>query len=265
LDSNCAIFVLLFFQNHLMTNFRFAKIIAGVGPILAKETILSKIINMVDVFRISLSEGFSDNNRKYIDTILKLDNSKSIMLETRGNDSRVKNIFNITVRKKQTIIVDYSEYAQEGTDRVYVDYPYFDQVEIGTKITFEQSDIVMEVVQNEEDFVHCKVVKGGEILQYDRLAFNRKVLDMPFLLEKDKKDILRGLEHGIHIIAASGIKQAEDIQLLKDFLSDNQAEKIKIFAKIETKGALENLDSIINISDCIIIVADKIEEHCKSV
>ena len=52
-----------------MNNFHFSKIIAGVGPTLAKETVLSKVINMVDVFRISLSGGFDDNNKKYIDTI----------------------------------------------------------------------------------------------------------------------------------------------------------------------------------------------------
>jgi pyruvate kinase len=66
-----------------MNNFHFAKIIASVGPTLAKETVLSKIINMVDAFRITLSQGFDDNNKKYIDTIMKLDNSKTVMLETR--------------------------------------------------------------------------------------------------------------------------------------------------------------------------------------
>lgn len=66
-----------------MNNFHFAKIIAGVGPTLAKETVLSKVINMVDCFRISLSGGFDDNNKKYIDTIMKLDNSKTVMLEMR--------------------------------------------------------------------------------------------------------------------------------------------------------------------------------------
>ena len=71
----------LFFSS--MNNFRFTKIIAGVSPVLAKETVLSKIINMVDAFRITLSKGYDDNNKKYIDTIMKLDNSKTIILETK--------------------------------------------------------------------------------------------------------------------------------------------------------------------------------------
>ena len=82
-----------------MNNFRFTKIIAGVGPTLAKETILSKIVNMVDAFTITLSMGFDDNNKKYIDTIMKLDNSKTIILETKGKEVRVKNTSNIPVKK----------------------------------------------------------------------------------------------------------------------------------------------------------------------
>ena len=72
-----------------MNNFRFTKIIAGVSPTLAKETVLSKI---------TLSKGYDDNNKKYIDTLMKLDNSKTILLETKGIDIRVKNTLNIPVK-----------------------------------------------------------------------------------------------------------------------------------------------------------------------
>ena len=63
------------FSDILMNNFHFTKIIASVSPLLAKEIVLSKIINLVDVFSITLSHGFDDNNKKYIDTLMKLDNS----------------------------------------------------------------------------------------------------------------------------------------------------------------------------------------------
>lgn len=53
---------------------------------------------MVDVFRITLSKGYDDNNKKYIDTLMKLDNSKTILLETKGIDIRVKNTLNIPVK-----------------------------------------------------------------------------------------------------------------------------------------------------------------------
>ena len=84
-----------------MSSFHFSKIITGVGPTLAKETVLSKIIHMVDIFRVSLGGGFDDNNKKYIDTIMKLDHSKTILLETRGIDFRVKNVIDTKIKEKQ--------------------------------------------------------------------------------------------------------------------------------------------------------------------
>jgi len=246
-----------------MNNFSFAKIIAGVGPILAKETILSKIINMVDVFRISLSQGFDDNNRKYIETILKLDNSKTVMLETRWNDIRVKNISDIKVKKKQKITIDYSEYAQEWMVMIYMDYPYLWKLPVWTLIRYEQSDVVMEVKSTENDFAHCEVVEWGTVLQYDRVTFDNHILDIPFLVDKDKKDILRWLEHGIHMVAASSVKTRDDIVALKAFLQEQNEWKLKIMAKIETKEAVENLQEIIDIADGIIFVFDKIQKALK--
>jgi len=230
---------------------------------LAKETILSKIINMVDVFRITLSEGFDDNNKKYIDTILKLDNSKTIMLETRWNDSRVKNIFNIIVKKWQKIVSDYSEYAQEWTSRVYIDYPYLWELPVWTKIYFEQSWVELKVLKTEDDFAHCEVIIVGEIYQYDRISIDHKRSWMPFLLEKDKKDILRGLENGVHMIAASWVKIWEDILSLRNFLIENNAPNLKIMSKIETPEAVDDLDEIIKNSDWIILVFDKLADILK--
>ncbi len=213
---------------------------------------------MVDVFRITLSQGFDDNHRKYIETILKLDNSKTIMLETRGNDIRVKNIFEMKVKKGKKIIIDYSEYAQEWTEKIYVDYPFLGELPIGIHIRFEQSGVLMQVEKAEEDFVYCKVIEWWTVIQYDRIVYDDHVLDIPFLVEKDKKDILRGLEHGVHMFAASGIKNAEDILALRSFLEEQQAGKMKIFAKIETAAAIKNVDKILDVSDGVILVLDKL-------
>ena len=68
----------------MSNNLPYTKLITKVSQTLAKETILSKLINFVHVFRVDLLENpFDDSQKKYIDTILKLDNSKTILLETK--------------------------------------------------------------------------------------------------------------------------------------------------------------------------------------
>jgi hypothetical protein len=94
---------------------------------------------MVDIFRISLGGGFDDNNKKYIDTVMKLDHSKTIMLETRGRDFRIKNVINIKLKEKQQIDIEYSEYAQENNHKIFIDAIFLTQLKAGQIITFEQS------------------------------------------------------------------------------------------------------------------------------
>ncbi|HRX63646.1 MAG TPA: pyruvate kinase [Candidatus Absconditabacterales bacterium] len=247
-----------------MNNFHFSKIIAGVSPTLAKETVLSKVINMVDVFRLSLSGGFDDNNKKYIETIMKLDNSKTIMMETKGCDIRVKNLMNIKLKKGSTINIDYSEYAQDSDKQIFVDYEKLGDLKKGEKIKFEQSEIIVEVKEiKSDDNIDCRVLNGGELLQFDRVRFLDHYIDFGVLTKKDKKDILRGLEYGIHMISLSGTKTAEDILELKRFLKQHNQDKMKIIAKIETKEGLENLESINNVADGIVFVFDKMQEFMK--
>ena len=246
-----------------MNNFRFAKIIAGVGPTLAKETVLSKIINMVDVFRISLSGGFDDNNKKYIDTIMKLDNSKTILLETRGGDIRVKNVVDIRVKDKQIIELDYSEYAQEHEKKLFLDAPFLHELKVGQQIKFQQSGVTIKVKSQQESGLLAEVVQGGWIIQFDRASFPGFDHAIPFLGERDKKDILRGLEYGTHIIACSLTKTKSDIHELKQFLASKHADKVKVFAKIETKEALLHFKEILDAADGVVLMFDKIEKLMK--
>lgn len=245
-----------------MANFNFSKIIAWVWPTLAKETVLSKVINMVDVFRLSLSWWFDDNNKKYIETIMKLDNSKTIIMETKWCDIRVKNLLDIELKKWDIINVDYSEYAQENDKLIFVDYEKLWELAIWSKIKFEQSNISLEVTEIvADDNINCKVIDWGTLLQFDRVRFLDNNIDFWVLTERDKKDIMRWIEHGIHMVALSWVKSPDDIIELKSFLNEQNRWNIKIIAKIETPEALKNLDAINAVADSLIFVFDKIENE----
>ena len=244
-----------------MNNFRFTKIVASVSPILAKETVLSKIINMVDAFTLTLSRGFDDNNKKYIDTLMKLDNSKTIILETKWNEVRIKNIWNFGVKEWQKVVVEYSEYTQENQNKIYIDYPNMDLITVGSEIRFVQSWVVLKVENHIEDAVECTVTQAKEkhIFQYDRCLLEHNEDPIETLLERDEKDILWGLEYGVHIISMSACYSAEHIQAAKDFLKEKNNWEMKVFAKIETRKWLDNLQEIVEVADGITLVADFIQ------
>ncbi len=241
-----------------MNNFRFTKIIAGVSPVLAKETVLSKIINMVDAFRITLSKGYDDNNKKYIDTLMKLDNSKTVILETKGIDLRIKNTCNLAVKKGEKWTAEYSDYAQEGTNRIYIDYPQLGERDEGSIITCQQSQVQLKVKSTEDDTAELEVINAGkgEIFQHDRILFEGLDSDIDEITERDKKDILWGLEYGAHVIGLACTNSAEHVESVKSFLDLSNAKEMKVFAKIETSTGLKNLKEILEVADGIILVVD---------
>ncbi len=243
-----------------MWNFHYAKIVASVWPTLAKETVLSKIINMVDVFKISLSGWFDDNNKKYIDTIMKLDNSKTIMLETKWNDIRVKNVMDLTIREKSTVTLDYSEYAQEQDKKIFIDAPFLPTLPVGQIIKFQQSNIILKIKAKKDQDVLCEVVKWWKLLQFDRVLFEKYDLNLQGLSDKDKKDIERWLEYWVHVMSCSLVYSRKEILDMKSFLTLKNVEKMKVFAKIETKEAVDNFDEILDVSDGIILCVDCISE-----
>lgn len=241
-----------------MNNFRFTKIIAGVSPILAKETVLSKIINMVDAFRLTLSKGYDDNNKKYIDTLMKLDNSKTVILETKGIEIRIKNTWNIPVKKGEKRTLEYSEYAQEGVSKLYIDYPNLWKMEKGSTIELQQSKIKLKILSTQEDTAEVEIADAGrwEVIQYDRIILNEAFEEETAINERDKKDILRWLEYGIHVLALSNCCNQDHLKSAKEFLANNNARDMKIFAKIESQTGFENLNEILEVADGIIFAMD---------
>lgn len=242
-----------------MNNFRFTKIIAGVSPTLAKETVLSKVINMVDAFRITLSKGYDDNNKKYIDTLMKLDNSKTVILETKWIDIRIKNTGDIAVKKWEKWTAEFSDYAQEWTSKIYIDYPELWNLKDWTIITCQQSKVQLKIKSTKDDTAEVEIVDAGKwkIIQYDRILFRElNNFEEDEISEKDKKDILRGLEYGAHVLGVSCANSDNHIKSAREFLENNNAKDMKVFAKIETENWLKNLDTIIAASDGIIFWFD---------
>lgn len=243
-----------------MSQFHYSKVIATVGPSLAKETVLSKVINFVDVFRINLSHGFIDHHKKYIDTILKLDNSKTIMLETKGAEIRSKNVNPLALKKTDKIVIDFSEYQDEEKGKLFIDYTDLYDVPTGTELTFEETAVILKVEKNDGLTLQCKVVEGGTIQPLKKAFFKWYKPNLPFLTEKDKKDILRWLQVGVNILVVSYVKNENNILELRDFLYQHNGKDVKIIAKIETKDAVENLEQVINAADGISLLKWSLEE-----
>lgn len=227
-------------------------------PALDKETVLSKIINNVDIFRINIWHGDEETKKKYIDMVIKLDSSKTILLDTRGPEIRTRNKEEIFLEEGETIPVVASESFQDSDDVLFIDYHKTSELPIWSTIEIDSGSILLEIVEQNDNGCQAKILSGGMILINRQVEFEGYIPDLPYIGEKDKKHIVWGIEHQVNAISVSYTKSGSDIKVIKSFLNTVQWGHIRVIAKLETVEALADPTSIIQEADGIILNEKKL-------
>lgn len=241
-----------------MSHFHTTKIIATMWPAIDKETVLSKVVNNIDVFRINLSHGDEETKRKYIDIILKLDSSKTIMLDLRWPEIRTKNKEDLTFTKDQVVEIAYSEMFQNNEEQLLIDYPNIQRIPVGTVMSLDNDRVKVEITEHKEDFLVGKILVPWSLRIHNVVDFDNYIPKLPFLTEKDKEQIIRWIDNKINMISVGYLRDAENIGHIKAFLNEHGGKRVKVIAKIETTEAIENFVSIVDASDGVILNREKI-------
>ena len=123
----------------------------------------------------------------------------------------------------------------------------------GDKILLNNGLMVFEVVEVAAPEVKCKVVIGGELSNRKSMFFPEKQLNLVYLSEQDKEDLLFGIEQQVDFVACSFVSKAQDIIDVRNFLKEHGSTDIDLIAKIENRAGVNNLDEILQVSDGIMI------------
>ncbi|MCS6982840.1 MAG: pyruvate kinase [Candidatus Absconditabacterales bacterium] len=235
------------------------KLAATVAHSLTKETVLAKIISYFTVLRVAGVEvQYDDYQRRYIETVLKIDNAKTIFLETRGEEALVQNIVPLIVKKSQKRKVEFSNLKEDSHESIFVSYSHLHSIPVGTRLVFSSAkgSIGCVVEKNQGGVVTVKIDDDGEIHGGMRIEFVSYQPMLSFLSEKDRQDILWGLSSHVSIVVANSIKSKEQIFELRNFLDANGGQGVRIFLKIASRDMLPLATSLLDYCQGCMIVFD---------
>jgi pyruvate kinase len=240
--------------------FNRTKIVATIGPATSSYEMLKAIIDEgVDVCRLNFSHGSYDDHRKVVENIRKVNEDTqsftSILLDLQGPKLRVGEMENgkIELITGSTITVTTQE-AISTANRVYVKFPGLAQdVMPGERILLDDGKLELEVVKsNGVDEITCFVKFGGPLSSRKGFNLPDTNLSIPAMTEKDRADLMFGLEMKVDWIGLSFVRKAEDIIDLKKLIDDNEW-KPRVIAKIEKPEAMDNIDEIIAVTDAVMV------------
>lgn len=239
---------------------RKTKIICTLGPGSSDIETMEKMLKAgMNVARLNFShgshEGHAEMIAKFRSVRDKLEVPAAIMLDTKGPEVRTKGLAGepVTLTKGQqyTLTVKDVLADNEMASVTYSDLP--SQLERNNLILIDDGKIGMVVDSTDEENIYCTVTEGGVLGSHKSINFPNIHLDMPYLSEKDKADLLFGIEHEIDYVAASFVRSKEDVIALRKFLDYHGGHKIAIISKIENNEGVENFDEILSHSDGIMV------------
>lgn len=240
---------------------RKTKIVCTLGPSTADDNILKQLmLEGMDVARFNFSHGDYEGKTETFNQVVRLRNELDLpiatLLDTKGPEVRVCKFVDgkITLTKGDTFTLTSRdvEGTQEIVSITYKNLP--NDVNPGTVILLDDGLIELNVIEIKDNTdIVCKVINSGNLSNNKGVNLPDTSLSMPYLSEKDRADIIFGIETGFDYIAASFVRCADDVIEIRKILEAHDCHTIKIISKIENREGVDNIDEIIRVSDGIMV------------
>lgn len=236
------------------------KMICGIGPATQNWEVFKKLVeNKMTVVRVNFSHATLEERKIDEDLVYKarneLGSNVAILYDTKGPDLRTCNFENNSIDfvNGNTIRI-VRENVLGNQERISFNYPQvIDNLKVGTMILLNDGFVRLEVISVEDDGVTCKILDDATLASRRGANIPGVDLNIPFISEEDEADIKYACEHDGDFLGISFVSSADDVRSARELLKKYGKPDMPILSKIETAKAIENIDSIIDETDGIIV------------
>ena len=238
---------------------RKTKIICTLGPSTDKDGVLRELIaNGMNVARFNFSHGSHEEHKGRLDLLKslreELGKPVAALLDTKGPEIRLKDFKNGTEMLEAGQTFTLTTRDVEGTKEICsITYKNLPQdVAPGGTIMLDDGLIKLQIQTVNDTDIVCTVLNNGKIKNKKGVNVPGVHLSMPYMSQRDKDDIIFGIEQGFDFIAASFVRTAQDVYEIRNLLNEYDS-NIRIIAKIENREGVNNIDSILAAADAVMV------------
>ena len=238
---------------------RKTKIICTLGPSTDKEGVLRDLIaNGMNVARFNFSHGSHEEHLGRLEKLKalreELGKPVAALLDTKGPEIRLKDfkngVENLVAGQTFTLTTRDVEGTNEICSITYKDLPM--DVEPNGTIMLDDGLIKLQIQTVNDTDIVCTVLNSGKIKNKKGVNVPGVHLSMPYMSQRDKDDIIFGIQQGYDFIAASFVRTAQDVYDIRNLLNQYDS-NIRIIAKIENREGVNNIDSILAAADAVMV------------
>ncbi len=245
----------------LRTPFRRTKIVATIGPATSTPEVLRELILAgATTLRLNFSHGTHEDHQRSIRLIrqisFELNQPVGILQDLQGPKIRLGRFEHGAIELKDGDPFILTSQAVVGTKTISsITYePLAREVTAGATILLDDGRVEMRVekVDPVAGELYCRTVVGGKLSNNKGVNFPNVYLSVKALTDRDRKDLLFGLDQGVDWVALSFVRNPQDILEIKELISA-AGKNVPVIAKIEKHEAIEQMDEILPLCDGVMV------------
>ena len=235
------------------------KIICSVGPACESVEVMEDMVRHgMNCARINLSHATHEDCEKTIDVVRKVRKNTlepiAIMYDTKGPEFRTLEFENegIQINTGETIWM-VKESVVGNSSQFSVNHPEaINAIQVGNHVLIDNALLDLVVIEKEEHGVLLRACNDGEIKNHKTINVPGVHLNLPFISEQDREDIIYASQHSCDYLALSFVNTADDVREVRSII-ENSGGDARIISKIESQMGIDNIDAIIAESDGIMV------------
>ncbi|WAL61575.1 pyruvate kinase [Thermocoleostomius sinensis] len=246
---------------YLQQTLRRTKIVATIGPATSSPEVLRELIEAgATTLRLNFSHGTHDDHQRNIRLIrqvsFELNQPVGILQDLQGPKIRLGKFENgsITLQKGDPFILTSEKMVGTQVMSSVTYEPLAEEVPEGATILLDDGrvEMVVEKVDFLKRSLHCRVVVGGVLSNNKGVNFPGVYLSIRALTDKDKEDLMFGLDQGVDWVALSFVRNPQDVLEIKELIS-SAGKNVPVIAKIEKHEAIEQMEAVLSICDGVMV------------
>ncbi len=243
-----------------MDQSRRAKIVATLGPATSTTEMFRKLVRAgLDVARLNFSHGSHAQKAELIKMVRQVSREENkpicILADLQGPKIRTGKLVDhkpvqLVAGRRLTI----TPREIEGTDEIVgtTFLTLAENLEPGSRILLSDGLIELHVDRVSGMDVICEIVNGGTLGENKGINLPGIPVKVPSLTEKDEEDLIFAIGQNVDTVAVSFVRTADDVRHVKSRLAALNSDAW-VIAKLEKPQAIEHLDSILEVTDAIMV------------
>lgn len=235
------------------------KIVCSIGPASNSYEVFEKLVDAgMNVARVNFSHATLEERKVVEDLVAKVNSigkTVGLLFDTKGPEFRNGEV------QDGEIILESGKNIRIVKDKVIGNSERFsvnhasaiNDLKVGTIVLLVNGLMKLEVISVEDDGVTCKILNGGKLGSHKSMSVPGVKLDIPFISDIDKEDIVYACNHNGDFLALSFVSTKEDVLEARKIMEENNCNDMKIISKIESITGIDNLEDILEVSDGVMV------------